>query len=75
MSCRKMVIKVKHIILGTLYNIFNVNWKLANSRLRICKICSKHKKIKGLGYICTECGCILKSKATIEDEVCKLNKW
>lgn len=76
MSNRKMVIKkIKHIILGTLNNILNRNKEIANPRLNICKRCSEKKYIFKMGYICKQCGCVLKSKTTIKDESCPLKKW
>jgi hypothetical protein len=26
-------------------------------------------------YICDQCGCILKSKASVDSEKCLMNKW
>ncbi len=71
-----MVIKkLKHIILGNLYNIFNKKQDISNPRLEICYKCPYKKNIKGIGYICKKCGCILKAKTTIINEKCPLNKW
>ena len=43
-------------------------------RLDICNRCEH--KIKYMGsYICDQCGCILKSKASVESEKCLMNKW
>lgn len=39
MSLRKMVNKIKNIILGTYYNIFNKNNDIAKPRLRVCSKC------------------------------------
>lgn len=75
MSLRKMVNKIKNIILGTYYNIFNKNNDIAKPRLRVCSKCDQKKYIWKLGYICKECGCILKSKTTVKNEKCPLNKW
>lgn len=66
---------VKNIIIGTFNNIFNRKTSLSKPRLKICKECSDKKYIFKLGYVCKHCGCILKSKATVEDEHCPLNKW
>ncbi len=69
------MIKIKHIILGTLYNIFNKKKDISNPRLKICYKCKDKKYIFLVGYICKHCGCVLKSKTPVEDEKCPMNKW
>ncbi len=66
---------IKHIILGTLYNIFRKKQNISTPRLKICNNCNDKKYIIWIGYICKHCGCVLKSKATVEDEHCPMNKW
>lgn len=70
-----LLMKIKHIIIGTFNNIFKRNKEIANSRLSVCKRCKEKKYIFKIGYICKQCGCILKSKTTIKDEECPLAKW
>ena len=42
--------------------------------IKICNNCNDKKYIIWIGYICKHCGCVLKSKATVEDEHCPMNK-
>lgn len=71
MSCRKVV----NIIVGTFRNIFNIKTSFENERLKICNKCEHRKHIKGLGDICTQCGCVIKSKVKVDSEKCVDNKW
>lgn len=75
MSLWKMVNKFKNIIIGTYNNIFNKNNIISKPRLEICNICEYKVKVKGIGDICGICGCILKSKTTVDNEKCPKNKW
>lgn len=75
MSCRKMVIKIIHIIKGWYYKIFNIHEKLAIKRIAVCKQCDSCMHIDMLGDVCAECGCVLSAKARVLDEQCELNKW
>lgn len=70
-----LLTKIKHIIVGTFNNIFRKNLNISNPRLDICKNCKEKKYIWKIGFICKQCGCILESKTTIEDEECPINKW
>lgn len=72
---RRLIEKIKHIIIGTYNNLFHKEQLLSKERLGICKKCEKRKYIFLLGSICTECGCILKSKTTVKDENCPDGKW
>ena len=74
MSCRKMV-KLRNIIKGWYYNLFNKNEELARKRIAICQKCKSCVHIEMLGDICDECGCVLEAKARVKDEQCELNKW
>lgn len=71
MSIRKVV----NIIIGTINNIFGRNKDISSKRLDICNECENRRYIFKLGYVCNKCGCILKSKTTVENEVCPINKW
>ena len=75
MSCRKMVKKLKNIIQGWIFKLFEENEQLAKERISICNKCSSRKHVESLGDICAECGCILDAKARVIDEQCVLNKW
>lgn len=66
--------KLKNIIIGTFRNLFGLEDKLANERIKICNTCSSKMYYKGFA-ICEECGCILNSKVRVQDEKCLINKW
>lgn len=70
-----LLMKIKHIIIGTYNNIFNKQQELSKSRLLKCILCKDKVYIFGLGFICKHCGCVLKSKTTVEDEICPIGKW
>ena len=65
-----------------LYNIIVGNWRnltgyTSDEQKRRLDISNKREhKIKYMGsYICDQCGCILKSKASVDSEKCLMNKW
>lgn len=70
-----MVRKILNIIIGNINNIFGINKEVSNPRMDICNRCEYAKDIFKLGKICTQCGCILRAKTTVEDEHCVLKKW
>ena len=72
---KKLFIKLKHIILGNLYNLIGVNYELMIKRLEICNKCDKKINLSQNVAICDECGCFLKAKSRIKDESCYLGKW
>ena len=69
------MVKLRNIIKGWYYNLFNKNEELARKRISICKKCKSCVHIEMLGDICDECGCVLEAKARVKDEQCELNKW
>lgn len=75
MSCKQMVKKIKHILLGTYYNLFHKKQEVAYPRLKICAQCEHNKVLFRFGNYCNICGCLLKSKTTVLDEKCPMNKW
>ena len=75
MSIRQVVNKLRNIILGTYYNLFNKQQQVAFKRRKICNSCPHKTKLGKLGYICTKCGCIIESKIRVSSEHCYLNKW
>jgi len=75
LSCKKVVTKIKHIIVGTYNNIFNKNQQIAKPREEICKMCSHRENLMGIGTICNICGCVIESKTTVKDEHCPIDKW
>lgn len=73
--CWKMVIrKLLNIIVGNWRNITGYKSDEQKRRLKICKSCEHNIKFGGT-RICDQCGCIIKSKASVESEKCLMNKW
>lgn len=73
--CWKMVIrKLLNIIVGNWRNIIGYKSDEQKRRLKICKSCEHNIKFGGT-RICDQCGCIIKSKASVESEKCLMNKW
>lgn len=70
----KLFLKLRNIIIGSYRNIIGYQSDEQKRRLDICNRCEH--KIKYMGaYICDQCGCVLKSKASVESEKCLMNKW
>ena len=68
------LLKLRNIIIGNWRNLTGYTSDEQKRRLDICNRCEH--KIKYMGsYICDQCGCILKSKASVESEKCLMNKW
>ena len=74
MYCWKVVNKIKNIIVGNWRNLTGYSSDLQKKRLQICKTC-KHNIKYGKARVCNQCWCIIKSKTSIENEKCLLNKW
>lgn len=68
--CRKIL----NIIVGNWRNITGYKSDEQKRRLKICKTCEHNIKFAGT-RICDQCGCIIKSKASVESEKCLMNKW
>lgn len=66
--------KLRNIILGNWRTLKGYESEMQKKRLDICKTCEHNVKYMGT-RICNLCGCILKSKASIEEEKCLMNKW
>ena len=66
--------KLKNIIIGNWRNLRGYQSDKMKRRLDICNKC-EHKIKYMRAYICDQCGCILKSKASVESEKCLMNKW
>lgn len=67
-------LKIRNIIVGNWRNLIGYTSDEQKRRLDICKTCEHNIKFSGT-RICNLCGCILKSKAAVEDEKCYINKW
>ena len=72
---KKLLVKIRNIVIGTYNNIFKREQDLSRKRLTECYKCEDKIYIVGLGFICKHCGCVLKSKTTVFDESCPINKW
>ena len=71
---KNFILKIKNIIIGHLYNLFNINNKLYTSRYTYCKDCIYKEKVLGINY-CSLWGCPLKDKLRVKDEHCLNGKW
>ena len=71
---KSILLKIKHIIIGNLYNIFSKNSDLYKKRIQICNKCDQ-KIIIGGTYVCGQCGCFLSAKTRVLEETCLMNKW
>ena len=69
-----LFLKIRNIIVGNWRNLIGYQSDEQKRRLDICKSCKHNIKIFDT-RICDLCGCILKSKASIESEKCLMNKW
>jgi len=66
--------KLNNIIVGTWRNLTGYTTDETKRRRLICKSCEHNIKYAG-ARICDQCGCIIKSKTTVESEKCLMNKW
>ena len=71
---KNFILKIRNIIIGHFYNLFNINNKLYTSRYNYCKDCIYKDNILGVNY-CSLCGCPLKDKLRVKDEHCLNDKW
>ena len=69
-----LFLKIRNIIVGNWRNLTGYQSDEMKRRLDICKSCEHNVKF-GNTRICDQCGCILKSKASIDSEKCLMNKW
>lgn len=69
-----MVRKIINIIKGTWRNLTGFQSDISKKRKEICKSCEHNIKFMGT-RICDQCGCVIDSKVTVENEQCLLNKW
>lgn len=65
-----IILRIIDIFVGTFNNVFKLNNKLSEARLKICNRCRKKNK-----YTCSLCGCILTSKTRLKSAECPLGKW
>jgi len=69
-----LFLKLRNIIVGNWRNLTGYTTDEVKRRRSICKHCTSNIKYMGT-RICSECGCIIKSKTAVENEKCYLNKW
>lgn len=70
-----MIKKIYHIIIGTFRNIFGIKTDFEKDRLEICNKCEHKIMLTKKVSMCSQCGCIIKSKVKVKDEECLMNKW
>lgn len=84
----KLFYWIERVIKGWYYHLTddNATRKMASDRLYWCykhkfprKLYLPHIPVNGcpsrIGSVCGECGCFLKAKARIKEEICPLNHW
>lgn len=71
---KNLFLKIRNIIVGNWRNLTGYTSDEVKRRRSICKNCESNIKYMG-SRICSECGCIIKAKTTIENEKCLKNKW
>ncbi len=69
-----LFLKIQNIIVGNWRNLTGYTSDETERRRQICKTCESNMEYMGT-RICSECGCPIKSKTTVENEKCYLNKW
>ena len=67
--------KIINIIEGWYRRLFKPLNEHEQHRLTICNNCEQRQKLIGNEYVCSICGCPIKSKVRSKHEVCGLNKW
>ena len=70
----KILKKIQNIIVGNWRNLTGYTSDETKRRRQICKTCSHNIKFSGI-RVCSMCGCPIKSKTTVENEKCLINKW
>ena len=71
---KNLFLKLRNIIVGNWRNATGYTSDEQIRRIKICKNCEHNIKYMGT-RICDQCGCIIKSKTSIESEKCLMNKW
>lgn len=71
---KNLFLKIKNIIVGNWRNLTGYTTDETKRRRSICKTCEYKTKIFG-SQVCSQCGCIIKSKTAVESEKCLMSKW
>lgn len=66
---------IKMICQGWFRRIFNITSEESKRRLEICMSCEDKIKITKKEYICSHCGCPIKSACRADDKHCSIGKW
>ena len=74
-NLQMLLVKLWHIVEGTFRNIFKLYPEYSTNRLKICNNCPFKCYVPMMGYCCSKCGCVIKSKITIKEERCPVGKW
>ena len=74
MYVRKMVKQITNIITGWYRRLSGKKYDFSENRLKICMKCSYKEEFLGEEY-CSCCGCPIRSKVLVEDEICLDGRW
>lgn len=70
-----MITKLKNILKGWYFDLFDKNNYLYNDRIKLCKRCDHHEDLGCNLWVCDICGCITSKKTRVEEEKCPIDKW
>ncbi len=70
----KLLIKIKHIVIGWYRGLCGYKTEESRKRLEICMSCPNKIKI-GKDWVCSECYCVCKFKVLVPEEKCLNGKW
>ena len=71
---KNLFLKIRNIIVFNQINLNDYTSDETKRKRYICKSCEHNIKYMKT-RICDQCGCIIKSKTTVESEKCLMNKW
>lgn len=69
-----LFLKIRNIIVGNWRNLTGYTSDEVKHKRYICSMCPHNIKYMKI-HVCDQCGCPIKSKTTVENEKCLLNKW
>lgn len=72
---KKRQLKIKNILKGWYYDLFDKNHNLYENRITFCKVCEHHECLGKNFWICNSCGCPTAKKLRVPDEHCPIEKW
>lgn len=65
---------IKMVIVAWYKRIIGIQSEEAKRRLQICMECEDKIKL-GKEYICSHCGCPIKTAALADEKECSIGKW